>query len=99
MSTHEKDSARDSAGKGPRMEKDEYKSRKRESSATRDHDTGAKERRMVENVCMETEGCKFIIVYDINGFEFKWPEKYVKRTSGKNRIKYSYNLNFSRCKK
>ncbi|KRZ73586.1 hypothetical protein T10_12006 [Trichinella papuae] len=60
MSTHEKDRARDSAGRGPRMEKDEHKSRKRESSATRDHDTGTKERRMGEDGCTEAEGCKVI---------------------------------------
>ncbi|KRZ84683.1 hypothetical protein T08_3536 [Trichinella sp. T8] len=96
MSSHDSESGFEvSAEKVSRMEKEQHKSRKRESSTHGDRGSSAKEQRLEESRSKETDDGKFIAVYDIHGFEFKWPEKHLKKTNSKNRITYSYNLNVS----
>ncbi|KRX67167.1 hypothetical protein T09_11824, partial [Trichinella sp. T9] len=96
MSSHDSESGFEvSAKKVSRMEKEQHKSRKRESSTPGDRGSSAKEQRLEESRSKETDDGKFIAVYDMYGFEFKWPEKHLKKTNSKNRITYSYNLNVS----
>ncbi|OUC48969.1 hypothetical protein D917_05819 [Trichinella nativa] len=100
MSSHDSESGFEvSAEKVSRMEKEQHKSRKRvhtdESSTPGDRGSSAKEQRLEESRSKETDDGKFISVYDIHGFEFKWPKKHLKKTNSKNRITYSYNLNVS----